>query len=120
MPYDVYRSNKRSDLEFYVPVGSPLNLPYEMNFQYAPFHFVRRQQSIPWLLSDADRAIEHNISVSGYHVAPAQLTATANSTATAAIGGGLLGASMGGFPGAVIGAIAGVVLAESAKNKEKK
>lgn len=117
MQCDIYRPKTRTDLYLFVRSGtSPQVFLADMLSQFGELELVKTREILPGqslVGASADEIIK-NITQTGFHIQGVKVT-TQVSEGGAAIGGGLLGASVAGPVGAVIGLLVGLALAEHAK-----
>lgn len=117
MQVDIYRPSNRSDLYLFVRSGiNPLQVPADVRAQFGDLVLFKSREIIPGqkLIGANTDEILQNIFRAGFHVQGVSV-ATQVSEGGAALGGGILGASVAGPFGAVIGAVLGYALAEHAK-----
>lgn len=117
MQVDIYRPSNRSDLYLFVRSGiNPLQVPADVRAQFGELVLFKSREIIPGqkLIGANTDEILQNIFRAGFHVQGVSV-ATQVSEGGAALGGGILGASVAGPFGAVIGAVLGYALAEHAK-----
>lgn len=117
MLVDIYRPSNRTDLYLFVSSGfDPLHVPLDVHSQFGDLVLVKSREIIPGqkLVGTTADEILQNISHTGFHVQGIGV-ATQVSEGGAALGGGILGASLAGPLGALVGAFLGYALAEHAK-----
>lgn len=117
MLVDIYRPSNRSDLYLFVRSGiNPLQVPTDVRAQFGELVLFKSREIIPGqkLIGANTDEILQNISRAGFHVQGVSV-ATQVSEGGAALGGGILGASVAGPFGALVGAVLGYALAEHAK-----
>lgn len=114
---DIYRSKSRKDLYLFVPGGTEVKtyLAHVLS-QFGELEFVKSRELLPGqkLIGANAEEIIFNLDNSGFHVQGVKIT-TEVSEGGAALGGGILGASVAGPIGALFGAVLGYALAEHAK-----
>jgi uncharacterized protein YcgL (UPF0745 family) len=118
MQCDIYKPRDRSDLYLFVPSGvSPARHFPEILSQFGPLQFVKTREILPGqaLIGANTDDVLQNIGAFGFHVQGVQIRTTEVSEGGAALGGGVLGASVAGPLGALVGAIIGLAIAEHAK-----
>lgn len=118
MQFDIYRAKGRQDLYLFVPNGTQPGFPAVAALGSGPeeLEFVKSRELLPGqkVAGVASEEIIKGVSVNGFHVQAVKVS-TEVSDGGAAIGGGLLGASIAGPFGAIVGSLIGLVLAEHAK-----
>ncbi len=117
MLLDIYRPKARMDLYLFVPSGTDIGGHLANLFsQLGELEFIKSRDVIPGqnlIGASADEIIQ-NLQRTGFHIQGVKIT-TQVSDGGAALGGGILGASVAGPIGAVVGALLGYALAEHAK-----
>lgn len=117
MHLDIYRPKARTDLYFFVPAGINPKIHFaEIIAQSGELDFIKSREVLPGqkLIGASADEILQNISRVGFHIQGVNVS-TQVSEGGAALGGGILGASIGGPFGAIIGAALGYAFAEHAK-----
>ena len=118
MQFDVYRPKGRQDLYLFVPAGTPPGFPAVAALGCAPeeLEFFKSRELLPGqrVAGVPSEELINGVAINGFHV-QAVKASTEVSDGGAAIGGGLLGASIAGPFGAIVGSLIGLVLAEHAK-----
>jgi uncharacterized protein YcgL (UPF0745 family) len=125
MKCDVYKSGSLRNAYLFVPAGSApqASTPESVLTQLGNLSFFKAiefDENSPLIAADPKEVIE-NIQRQGFHIQGAEVRTQVKesqdvSEAGAAIGGGILAASLGLGPfGAIAGAIIGALLASSAK-----
>jgi uncharacterized protein YcgL (UPF0745 family) len=117
MLVDIYRPSNRTDLYLFVSTGAdPMQVPSDVHTQFGQLVFLKSREIIPGhkLIGANTDEILQNISRAGFHVQGVGVAAQV-SEGGAALGGGILGASVAGPVGALVGAFLGYALAEHAK-----
>lgn len=117
MQVDIYRPSNRTDLYLFVLSGINLqHVPADVRAQFGELVLFKSREIIPGqkLIGANTDEILQNISRAGFHVQGVTVS-TQVSEGGAALGGGILGASVAGPFGALVGAILGYALAEHAK-----
>ena len=123
MEFDIYQSSKSKMIFVFVSSGvDPLSvLPKKYKVHVGQLSMFKRNKTINEndpIIGVSPKELINNVTSRGYHVQGVEIK-TNISEAGAAIGGGLLVASIGGGPiGAVIGAAVGYLLAHNAKEKK--
>jgi len=123
MEFDIYQSRKIRTIFIFVPSGiDPLSvLPREYQVHVGELSMFKKNKTINEndpIIGTSPKELINNVTSLGYHIQVVEIK-TNISEAGAALGGGLLLASLGGGPiGAVIGAAIGYFLAHNAKEKE--
>ncbi|WP_321528831.1 YcgL domain-containing protein [Sedimenticola selenatireducens] len=123
METDIYQSQKVHGAYLFVPSGSSIALlPNELTHKLGKLQYFKTitiNHGMKLIAADADEVIA-NIQKNGYHLQGASVTTKAKesdvSEVGAAVGGGILAASLGLGPvGAVAGALIGAWLANHSK-----
>lgn len=117
MQVDIYRPSNRTDLYLFLLSGiNPQHVPADVRAQFGELVLFKSREIVPGqkLIGANTDEILQNISRAGFHVQGASVT-TQVSEGGAALGGGILGASVAGPFGALVGAVLGYALAEHAK-----
>lgn len=123
MEFDIYQSSKSKMIFVFVSSGvDPLSvLPRKYKVHVGQLSMFKRNKTINEndpIIGASPKELINNVTSLGYHIQGVEIK-TNISEAGAALGGGLLLASLGGGPiGAVIGAAMGYFLAHNAKEKE--
>lgn len=121
MKTDIYKSLTIKSTYLIIESGSQLNeLPSTVLSNLGKLEYLKTvdfNPDSPLIAADPKEVIQ-NIQERGYHIQGTKTT-TEISEAGAAIGGGILAASLGFGPlGAIMGAALGAILASSAKEKK--
>lgn len=122
MECDIYRSSKMKRAYVFVKAGAPNDIVPESILQKLGslefFKTISFDVNSPLIAANPKEVIE-SIEKVGYHIQGAGIETTEISEAGAAIGGGILLASLGGGPlGAIIGAVGGYFLAHLTKEEK--
>ena len=117
MNTDIYRSSTHRGAYLFVPAGTnPTELPKYVLDRLGPVEYVKSIRLIADspLIGAEPNEVRRNLESHGFHVQGVSIS-TNVSEGGAALGAGLLVASLGGGPvGAAIGAIIGYLLAHAA------
>lgn len=117
MNCDIYRLKSRTGQYLFVLAGTPPQAVLPNTYpQLGELVLVKTRDIVAGqsLIGASADDIINNITLKGFHIQGVKVV-TQVSEGGAAIGGGLLGASVAGAVGAVVGAIIGLAVAEHAK-----
>ena len=122
MDTDIYKSKKLPNVFLFVPKGIGIgNLPELVKNQLGELLYFKSITLIPnspLIAADPNEVI-NNIKSKGYHLQGAAVKSDISEVG-AAVGGGILAASLGLGPiGAIAGVVAGIWLANESKAKGK-
>jgi len=123
MDFDIYQSSKSHKIFVFVKSGvNPLSvLPHKYKAQVGELSIFKKNKTINEedpLIGATPKDLIDNVTAKGYHIQGINII-TNISEVGAALGGGLLLASLGAGPiGAIIGGTIGYLLAHNAKEEE--
>lgn len=125
MEYDIYKPSSKNNVYIFIEVGGVLEnkVPENILHGYGDVAFVKTisfDDKSP-LISAHPKEVIESIKNNGYFIQGAAVTTKVDnvSEAGAAIGSGILAASLGFGPlGAIVAAVAGYALANASKNED--
>ncbi|MUK93767.1 hypothetical protein GNP80_15150 [Aliivibrio fischeri] len=125
MKCDVYKSDAMKGVYVFIKDGSPLE-PFLLDDSLKGFNNPYRFKTIEFdddspLIAADPKIIKKSIEAKGFHIQKTDIKSSNVSGAGAAIGGGLLAASLGfGIVGAAVAAIGSAILANAANSDKDK
>ncbi|CAE6894355.1 YcgL domain-containing protein [Ectopseudomonas oleovorans] len=124
MDCDIYKAISHKDTYLFVEKGNRVSDKVSEKLlkkigQVQHLKSISFDENSPLIAANPKEVI-NNIQTQGFHIQGAEIKIEDNTGAGAAIGGGILAASLGlGPAGAIIGAVAGYLLANASKEGKK-